>query len=180
MLDEERSSLLLLPREGIVAARVEPRRATRSPWWSFDANRYSVPTEFAHHPVAVVASMDTVRVVAGDRVAATHGRCWDREGSLRAGALPGPAGAAQTQGAGIRSARWRDGSCRSASASFGGGWRPSWAGRGPDSSSGTCGCWSGRASRELTRAVERALELGVADADAVRLILEHRQQLLAQ
>ena len=28
--------------------------------------------------------------------------------------------------------------------------------------------------RDLTRAVERALELGVADADAVRLILEHR------
>jgi hypothetical protein len=30
--------------------------------------------------------------------------------------------------------------------------------------------------RDLTRAVERALELGVADADAVRLILEHRSE----
>ena len=30
--------------------------------------------------------------------------------------------------------------------------------------------------RELTRAVERALELGMADADAVRLILEHRRR----
>src|SRR5262249_11193439 len=29
---------------------------------------------------------------------------------------------------------------------------------------------------ELTGAVERALELGVADADAVRLILEHRRE----
>jgi hypothetical protein len=29
---------------------------------------------------------------------------------------------------------------------------------------------------ELARAVERALELGVADADAVRLILEHRRE----
>jgi hypothetical protein len=29
---------------------------------------------------------------------------------------------------------------------------------------------------ELTRAVERTLELGVADADAVRLILEHRHE----
>jgi hypothetical protein len=29
---------------------------------------------------------------------------------------------------------------------------------------------------DLTRAVERALELGVADADAVRLILEHRRE----
>ena len=32
------------------------------------------------------------------------------------------------------------------------------------------------APTELTRAVERALELGVADADAVRLILEHRRE----
>ena len=32
----------------------------------------------------------------------------------------------------------------------------------------------GASPRDLTRAVERALELGVADADAVRLILEHR------
>ena len=30
--------------------------------------------------------------------------------------------------------------------------------------------------RELTRAVEAALELGTADADAVRLILEHRRE----
>jgi hypothetical protein len=30
--------------------------------------------------------------------------------------------------------------------------------------------------RDLTRAVERALELGVADADAVRLILEHGRE----
>ena len=29
---------------------------------------------------------------------------------------------------------------------------------------------------ELTRAVERALELGVADDDAVRLVLEHRRE----
>ena len=29
---------------------------------------------------------------------------------------------------------------------------------------------------ELTRAVERALELGAADADAVRLILEHSRE----
>ena len=30
--------------------------------------------------------------------------------------------------------------------------------------------------KDLTRAVAQALELGVADADAVRLILEHRRE----
>jgi hypothetical protein len=35
----------------------------------------------------------------------------------------------------------------------------------------------GRAARgELTRAVERAMKSGTADADAVRLIVEHRRQ----
>ena len=34
----------------------------------------------------------------------------------------------------------------------------------------------GASLAELTRAVERALELGTADADAVRLVLEHRRE----
>ena len=34
----------------------------------------------------------------------------------------------------------------------------------------------GASLRELARAVEAALELGAADADAVRLILEHRRE----
>jgi transposase len=79
LLAEERSSLLPLPGAEFVAARVEPRCVDSLSLVSFDANQYSVPTEFAHHPVMVVASVDTVRVVAGDRVAATHPRCWDRE-----------------------------------------------------------------------------------------------------
>ena len=35
---------------------------------------------------------------------------------------------------------------------------------------------AGAALGELTRAVERAMKLGTADADAVRLILEHRRR----
>src|SRR3954468_5826348 len=78
-LDEERSSFLPMPGEAFVAARVEPRRVDSLSLVSFDANQYSVPTEFAHHGVTVVASVDTVRVVCGDRVVATHRRCWGRE-----------------------------------------------------------------------------------------------------
>ena len=68
-----------MPAEAFLAARVEPRRVDSLSLVSFDTNQYSVPTEFAHHPVTVVASVDEVRVVAGDRVAAEHRRCWDRE-----------------------------------------------------------------------------------------------------
>ena len=79
LLADERAALLPPPSESFVAARVEPRSVDSLSLVSFDANQYSVPTEFAHHRVTVVASVDTVRIVAGDRVAAVHRRCWGRE-----------------------------------------------------------------------------------------------------
>ncbi|MGE5685918.1 MAG: IS21 family transposase [Gemmatimonadota bacterium] len=175
LLAEERPSLLPLPTEGSVAARVEPRCVDSLSLVSFDANQYSVPTEFAHHPVTVIASVDTVRVVAGDRVAAAHHRCWDRERVVyepvhylallerKPGALDF---AEPLEG-------WELPVCfgvlrRRLESEFGGpGARHfikvlrllEWA-----------------EPADLTRAVERALELGVADADAVRLILEHSRE----
>ena len=136
-------------------------------------NQYSIPTQFAHHQVTVVASVDTVRIVAGDRVAAVHPRCWGREQVFydpvhylavrerKPGALDF---AAPLEG-------WPLPVCfgvlrRRLEAEFGGpGTRQfikvlrllEWAD-----------------PAELTSAVERALELGVADA--VRLILEHRRE----
>ncbi len=175
LLDQERPVLLPLPGESFVAARVEPRCVDSLSLVSFDANQYSVPTELAHHPVTVVASVDTVRIVAGNRVAAVHLRCWSREQVFynpvhylavlerKPGALDF---AAPLEG-------WQLPVCfgvlrRRLEAEFGGpGTRQfikvlrllEWAD-----------------PTELTRAVERALELGVADADAVRLILEHRRE----
>jgi transposase len=175
LLFEERSALLPLPSEAFVAARVEPRRVDSLSLVSFDANQYSVPTEFAHQGVTVVASVDAVRIVCGDRVAAVHRRCWGREQVFydpvhylavlerKPGALDF---AAPLRG-------WELPVCfgvlrRRLEAEFGGvGTRQfikvlrllEWAD-----------------PAELTRAAERALELGVADADAVRLILEHRRE----
>ena len=173
LLNEERSVLLPLPGESFVAARVEPRCVDSLSLVSFDANQYSIPTQFAHHQVTVVASVDAVRVVAGDRVAAVHPRCWGREHMFydpvhylavrerKPGALDF---AAPLEG-------WPLPVCfgvlrRRLEAEFGGpGTRQfikvlrllEWAD-----------------PAELTSAVERALELGVADA--VRLILEHRRE----
>ena len=175
LLAEEQPVLLPLPAESFVAARVESRWVDSLSLVSFDANAYSVPTEFAPHRVTVVASVDCVRIVAGDRVAAVHARCWGRERVFydpvhylavlerKPGALDF---AAPLQG-------WELPVCfgvlrRRLEAEFGGpGTRQfikvlrllEWAN--PD---------------ELTRAVERALELGLADADAVRPILEHRRE----
>ena len=174
-LDEERSSFLPMPREAFVAARVELRRVDSLSLVSFDANQYSVPTEFAHHPVTVVASVDEVRVVAGDRTAAVHRRCWDRERvsydpvhylavlERKPGALDF---AAPLEG-------WELPVCfgvlrRQLEAEL--------AGAGTRQYIKVLRLLEQAEPGELACAVGRALELGVADADAVRLILEHRRE----
>jgi hypothetical protein len=158
-----------------VAARVELRRVDSLSLVSFDANQYSVPTEFAHHPVTVIASVDDVRVVAGDRIAAVHLRCWDRERvtydpvhylavlERKPGALDF---AAPLEG-------WELPVCfgvlrRRLEAEFGG--------PGTRQYIKVLRRLEQADPGELTRAVGRALELGVADADAVRLILEHSRE----
>ena len=174
-LDEERSSFLAMPGETFVAARVEPRRADSLSLISFDANQYSVPTEFAHHPVTVVATVDEVRVVAGDRVAAVHRRCWGREQvtydpvhylavlERKPGALDFAAPLAG----------WELPVCfgvlrRQLEAEY--------AGAGARQYIKVLRLLEQASPAELTRAVGRALELGLADADAVRMILEHRRE----
>jgi transposase len=174
LLDEERSALLPLPSESFVAARVEPRDVDSLSLVSFDANQYSVPTEFAHHQATVVASVDTVRIVVGEQVAATHPRCWGREqvfyNPVHYLALlerkPGAWDfAAPLQG-------WELPVCfgvlRRLEAEFGG--------PGTRQFIKVLRLLERTDPAELTWAVQRALELGLADADAVRLILEHRRE----
>jgi transposase len=175
LLDEERAALLPLPGEAFVAARVEPRCADSLSLVSFDANQYSVPTEFAHHGVTVVASVDTVRIVCGDHVAAAHRRCWGREQVFydpvhylavlerKPGALDF---AAPLEGwelpvcFGVLRRRLEAEMCGPGTRQF----------------IKVLRLLEHASPAELARAVERALELGVADADAVRLILEHRRE----
>ena len=45
----------------------------------FDDNEYSVPVQYAHRQVTVVATVSEVRLVFDDRLVAKHLRCWERE-----------------------------------------------------------------------------------------------------
>src|SRR5215831_16728886 len=175
LLAEERRALLPIPADAFVAARVEPQDVDSLSLVSFDANQYSVPTEFAHHRATVVASVDTIRILVGDRVAATHRRRWSREGVFyepvhylallerKPGALDFAAPLAG----------WELPVCfgvlrRRLEAEFGGA--------GTRQYIKVLRLLERASPAELTRAVEQALELGTADADAVRLILEHRRE----
>ena len=174
-LGEERAALLALPSEAFVAARVEQRHVDSLSLVRFDTNDYSVPTAYAHHRITVVGTVDTVRVIVGDRVVASHRRRWDREQvtydpvhylallERKPGALDF---AAPLEG-------WELPVCfgilrRRLEAEFGGA--------GTRQYIKVLRLLERASLRELTRAVEQALGLGTADADAVRLILEHRRE----
>ena len=54
-------------------------RWSAGPLVRFDRNDYSVPTQFAHRPVIVVATVDEVKIVFEDRLIARHPRCWKKQ-----------------------------------------------------------------------------------------------------
>jgi len=78
-LQEERSAMLDLPRQSYEARRVEQRRSDSLSLVRFDGNSYSVPIAYAHRPVTVVAGVDEVRLVVDNHLVATHRRRWDKE-----------------------------------------------------------------------------------------------------
>jgi transposase len=78
-LEEERSAMLDLPRQGYEARRVEQRRSDSLSLVRFDRNSYSVPVRYAHRPVTVVAGIDEVRLVVDNHLVARHRRHWGRE-----------------------------------------------------------------------------------------------------
>jgi transposase len=175
LLAEGRAALLPLPAEAFEAARVEQPHADPLSLVRFDTNDYSVPTTYAHRRVTVIGTVDTVRIAVGGRVVAVHRRSWGREGvtydpvhylallERKPGALDF---AAPLEG-------WELPVCfgalrRRLEADFGG--------PGTRRFIKVLRLLEGASLPELTRAVERALELGTADDDAVRLILEHRRE----
>lgn len=83
LLAEERSHFLQpLPTQAFESHRVVPATASSLSLVRFDRNDYSVPTQFAHRAVTVVATIDEVRLVVEDRLVARHKRCWKKQRSL--------------------------------------------------------------------------------------------------
>ena len=79
LLEEECSSFLPLPARAFEARRLTQASVSSQSLVRFDRNSYSVPTKYAHRKVTVVATVDEVRFVFGDRLIARHRRCWKKE-----------------------------------------------------------------------------------------------------
>jgi hypothetical protein len=80
LLDEERHVLRPVPRQRFEPRCVDQASASSLSLVRFDRNDYSVPTEYAYQRITVVATVDEVRLVHGDRLVARHRRHWGREG----------------------------------------------------------------------------------------------------
>ena len=179
LLEEERSAFLALPARAFEARRITQAAVCSQSLVRFDRNSYSVPTKYAHRKVTVVATVDEVRLVFGDRLVAVHRRCWQKDQFFYQ-----PIhylGLLERKPGGFDFAKpveqWQLPECfgilrRRLEAS--------------DPKHGTRSYIRvlrllERCSRsQLADAVEYALDIGVNDPDSVRVILEHRQEKPAE
>lgn len=171
LLEQEREAMLELPTEEYDAGRLASVQVNSLSLARFDNNDYSVPVAWAHRRLTVSATVDEVRLSSGSQQVAVHRRCWERE-RVRFDPVHYLALLERKPGA-FDYARplehWELPDCfhllrRRLESEF--------------SDDGTRrfikvlrlleGCTLG----ELARAVERTLDWGIADADAVRLALQ--------
>ncbi len=75
---EEQQKLLPLPQEPFPTDEIVTVEIGKTPYARFDLNDYSVPHTYVRRSLVVAASLDSVRIVDGTAVIATHGRSWDR------------------------------------------------------------------------------------------------------
>jgi transposase len=76
--DDERDKLLPLPDEPFPAHERVEVEIGKTPYARFDLNDYSVPHDRTRRTLVVVADQESVRVLDGPEVVATHARSWDR------------------------------------------------------------------------------------------------------
>jgi transposase len=79
LLVEDQAAFLSLPKQPFEARRVAEGTANSESLVRFDTNDYSVPVQYAHRKLLVVATVEEVRLVYEDRLVAHHRRSWDRE-----------------------------------------------------------------------------------------------------
>lgn len=80
LLEEERSCFKPLPVVPFDACIKQSTTSSSLSLVRFDKNDYSVPTEYAHHPVVVKGYINRVMISYKDKTIATHKRLWAKEG----------------------------------------------------------------------------------------------------
>jgi transposase len=79
LLAEEQAWFLTIPQQEFESRKVKPAKANSLSLVRFECNDYSVPTDYAHRDVTVIGGIEEVRLVVGDRLVARHPRHWGKE-----------------------------------------------------------------------------------------------------
>jgi transposase len=78
VFEEEKPRLLALPENPFPTEERLEVSVNKSPYARFDWNDYSVPHTHVRRTLTVLATLDTVRILDGQKVLATHVRSFDR------------------------------------------------------------------------------------------------------
>ena len=175
LLVEERTAMLDLPRQAFDARRVTQVAANSLSLVRFDTNSYSVPVKYAHRHLTVVASVDEVRLVFQGQLVARHARHWGREqhvfDPVHYLAL------LQQKPGGFDHARplekWDLPACFTTLRRR---METEPDGLGTREYIRTLRLLESCSVTGLAGAVEYALDIGIHDADSIRVILEHRRE----
>jgi len=167
--------MLPFPKQSFEARRIVAGQANSLSLVRFDNNDYSVPTAFAHREITIVASVDEVRLIYVDRLVARHARHWGRE-YVRYNPVHYLALLERKPG-GLDFAKplenWDLPGCFEVLR------RRLEAERASDGTREfikVLRLLEHADPVELGRAIDYALDIGTTEADAVRLILEHRRE----
>lgn len=79
LLAEDQAAFLPLPKQPFEARRLAQVSVDSQSLVRFDTNSYSVPVQYAHRKITVIATVEEVRLVYEDRLVARHPRCWQKE-----------------------------------------------------------------------------------------------------
>lgn len=79
---EEQGRLLPLPGNPFPYEERREASVGKTPYVRFDLNDYSVPAASVQRTVTVLAGVDTVRILEGNRVIATHARSFERGATI--------------------------------------------------------------------------------------------------
>lgn len=175
LLAEDQAAFLPLPKQPFEVRRIAQASADSQSLVRFDTNSYSVPVQYAHRKLTVVATVSEVRLVYDDQLVARHRRCWQKE-QYRFEPVHYLALLERKPG-GFDHARplenWQLPECfallrRRLEAEHGG--------PGTRRFIGVLRLLESFSLGQLTDAVEYALDLDVIEVDCIRVILEHRRE----
>jgi len=173
--EERRDHLRSIPKEEFSSFRLEHTKGDSLSLVRFDRNSYSVPTKYAYRPITVKATIDQVHLIHEGVEVACHPRCCNKEQTLY-----NPVhylALLERKPGGFDHARplehW------DLPVSFGilkRRFEAEFSSQGTREFIKVLRLLKSHSLSALKDAVQHALKIGVTSADAVRLILEHREE----